>query len=270
LSSVITKDILKKVYPKREKNAHKYDFGSLLVIGGSSLYHGSPLFNALGAYRTGVDLVTVLAPERAANLVACYGPDLITYPLSGSFIQEKHLQTISKFAEKCNAVVIGGGMGREIKTFLAVRKFLAKIKKPVVVDADALHAINPSLVRKNFLLTPHAAEFRTLTGMQVNVKNLETFVKKHKCVTLLKCPQCFVSDGKRTAENRTGNPYMTVGGMGDVLAGICGSLLAQGVKPFEAACAAAYINGRAGDLAARSKKQALMASDILDYIEKVF
>ncbi|MCK4635139.1 MAG: bifunctional ADP-dependent NAD(P)H-hydrate dehydratase/NAD(P)H-hydrate epimerase, partial [Candidatus Aenigmarchaeota archaeon] len=67
----------------------------------------------------------------------------------------------------------------------------------------------------------------------------------------------------------TGNPYMTVGGTGDILAGICGSLLAQGTSPLDAACAAAYINGRAGDLAAKTKKQSLMASDILAYIEKV-
>ena len=86
--SVVTRDILRKIYPKREMDAHKYQFGSLLVIGGSKLYHGPPIFNAMGAYRTGVDLVTVVAPERAANLVASYGPDLITYPLEGGFFQD--------------------------------------------------------------------------------------------------------------------------------------------------------------------------------------
>jgi len=267
--AVVTRDILKKVYPKRKVDAHKYQFGSLLVIGGSKLYHGSPLFNAVGAYRSGVDLVTILAPERAANLIGCYGPDLIAYPLKGDYIEEKHLKIMEEFSERCDAVVIGGGIGREVKTKKAVRKFLKKLKKPVVVDADAIRAIKPENVKSNFVLTPHAGEFLALTGMKATKKNVEKFAKKHKCIVLLTASKDIITDGKRTLENWTGNPYMTVGGTGDILAGICGSLLAQGVEPFDAACAAAYINGRAGDLAAAVKKQALMASDVLAYIEKV-
>lgn len=267
--SVVTRDILRKVYPKRDLEAHKYQFGSLLVIGGSRLYHGSPLFNAIGAYRSGVDLVAVLAPERAANLVASYGPDLITYPLPGDYIRERHLQTINKFAESCTAIVIGGGIGREKATIRAARKFLAKNRKPVVVDADAIRAISPSLIKSNFLLTPHVTEFKALSGLNPTKKNVQKFAKKHPCTILVKQSKDIISDGTKTLENWTGNPCMTVGGTGDILAGICGSLLAQKVNPFDAACAAAYINGRAGDLAARSKKQALMASDLLNYIEKV-
>jgi hydroxyethylthiazole kinase-like uncharacterized protein yjeF len=270
LSSVITRDILKKVYVKREVDAHKYQFGSLLVIGGNKLYHGSPLFNALAAYKTGVDLVTILAPERAANLMGAYGPDLITYPLKGDYIEEKHVETMIEFAKRCDAIVIGGGIGREKGTVEAVRKFLKKIKMPVVVDADALRALRPSDIKTNFLLTPHAAEFKVISRLKAAKKNVEKFAKKHGCTILISASKDIISDGKATLENWTGNPYMTVGGTGDILAGICGSLLAQGINPFEAACAAAYINGRAGDLAADVKKQALMASDVLNYIEKVF
>ncbi|UCG95361.1 MAG: NAD(P)H-hydrate dehydratase [archaeon] len=269
-SAVVTRDILKKVFLKRKVDAHKYQFGSLLVIGGSKLYHGSPLFNALGAYKTGVDLVTVIAPERAANIIASYGPDLITYPLKGDCIEEKHVKIMEKFAEKCDAIVIGGGTGRQTKTKEAVRKFLKKIKKPVVLDADALHVIRPSDIRKNFVLTPHTEEFKTLSGLNATRKNIEKFARKHNCVILLTHSKDIITNGKETFENWTGNPYMTVGGTGDILAGICGSLLAQGASPMNAACAAAYVNGMAGDLAAKVKKQALMASDILGYIEKVF
>lgn len=270
MSSVITRDILKKVYVKREVDAHKYQFGSLLVIGGNKLYHGSPLFNALGAYKTGVDLVTILAPERAANLIGAYGPDLITYPLKGDYIEEKHVETMIEFAKRCNAVVIGGGIGTERKTATAVREFLKKIKMPVVVDADALRALRPSDIKTNFLLTPHVAEFKALSGLKATKKNVEKFAKKHNCTILLTHSKDIISNGKITKENWTGNPYMTVGGTGDILAGICGSLLAQGISPLDAACAAAYINGRAGDIAADVKKQSLMASDVLNYIEKVF
>lgn len=267
---VVTRDIIKKVYKKRKLEAHKYQFGVVLVIGGSKLYHGSPLFNALGAYRTGADLVVTVAPERAANLVASYGPDLITYPLPGDYIEEKHLKVIHSFSEKADAIVIGGGIGREKKTGEAVRKFLKKINKPTVVDADALHAIMPSDIRSNFILKPHSAEFKILTGLDATKKNVKKFTKKHNCTILLSHSKDIITNGKETLENWTGNPYMTVGGTGDILAGMCASLLAQGIEPMDAACAAAYINGMAGDLAAKTKKQALMASDILAYIEKVF
>jgi len=267
---VVTRDIIKKVYKKRKLEAHKYQFGVVLVIGGSKLYHGSPLFNAMGAYRAGADLVITLSPERAANLMASYSPDLITYPLSGDYLEERHLKVLEKFSEKADAIVIGGGLGCEKKTREAVRKFLKVTEKPVVVDADALHAIRPSDVKANFVLKPHSAEFRALSGLKPIKKNVEKFAKKHKCVILLSHSKDIITNGKETLENWTGNPYMTVGGTGDILAGICASLLAQGTSPMDAACAAAYINGMAGDLAAKVKKQALTASDVLNYIEKVF
>ncbi len=270
LSFVITRDIINKVYPKREVEAHKYQFGSLLVIGGNKTYHGSLIFNAVGAYRTGVDIVKIVAPERPANMVASYSPDMITYPLSGDYIEDKHLGIIKKFEEECDAIVIGGGIGREKKTKETVRNILKGTEKPVVVDADALRCIEKSKIKKNFLLTPHSEEFRNLFDMKPTRKNVEKCAKKYKCTILLTHSKDIISDGKDTLENWTGNQFLTVGGTGDILAGICGSLIAQGNKLFDSACAAAFINGSAGDIAAKTKKQSLMASDVLSYIEKVF
>ena len=267
--TVITRDILKKVFQKRRVDSHKYQFGSLLVIGGNKTYHGSPTFNALGAYRTGVDLVTVLAPERAANLVASCGPDLITFPLKGDYLKESHFKEIKEFTESCDAMVIGGGIGRKESTKKAVRKILKNFSKPVVVDADGTRAIRQKDIKKNFVIKCHSKEFEFISKKKAAKGNVEKFAKKNKCTVLLSASKDIISNGKETMENWTGNPYMTVGGTGDIMAGICGSLLAQGIPVMEAACAAAYINGRSGDLAAKIKKQSLMASDILDYIEKV-
>ena len=97
---MVKSNILKRVYRRRRQWSRKYDFGHLLVIGGSKLYSGSPAFNAQAALRAGVDLVTIIAPERAANIVASFGPDLITYPLAGDFIKKSHLNILLKFAEK--------------------------------------------------------------------------------------------------------------------------------------------------------------------------
>ena len=96
---IVNKSILKKVYRKRAKDARKYDYGSLLVVGGSKLYSGSSGFAALSAYRSGVDLVTVAAPERAANIIAGFSPDMITYPLKGDYLRKEHLKEILSLAK---------------------------------------------------------------------------------------------------------------------------------------------------------------------------
>ena len=273
----INKSILKKVFKKRRDWSYKYDYGSLLIIGGSNLYHGSPALAGLVALRSGVDLVTIVAPERAADLIASFSPDLITYPLEGDYIEKKHIPTVMRFCENKTAVIIGGGMCREKKILTAIRELLKRIDLPTVVDADAIHAIarNKKLIKKNFILTPHTHEFYVLTGKKPNEKLKERIelVKKAsslmKSTILLKGFIDVISDGKRTAINRTGNQFMTKGGTGDILAGICGSLLAQGVNCFDAACAAAFINGKAGDLAAKNRKQGLLATDLIEKIPDV-
>jgi NAD(P)H-hydrate epimerase len=275
----IEKNILKKVFRERKKDSRKGDFGHLLVIGGSKLYHGSIAFNALAAYRTGADLVTVLAPERAANIVASFSPDLITYPLKGDFIKPSHLKILFKFSERKDAIVIGGGAERRKETLSTIRSFLKKIKIPCVIDADAIYAVAKSknVLKNIFVITPHSYEFFVLSGTDVKKMSIKEKINEVKkianslgCTILLKGSIDIISDGYRVAINRTGNPYMTKGGTGDTLAGICGSLLAQGNEPFYSACAAAYINGKAGDIAARDLKHSLTASDLLDYIPKVW
>jgi hydroxyethylthiazole kinase-like uncharacterized protein yjeF len=268
--------ILEKVFKKRENWSYKYDYGSLLIIGGSKLYHGSPALAGLSALRSGVDLVTVIAPERAANLIASSSPDLITYPLKGNYINKRHVPTIMKFCENKTAVVIGGGLCRDKKTLAAIKELMKRINLPTVIDADAIYALDKNILKKNFLITPHSREFYIMSGIRLGrflSKRIESVKKASslmKSTILLKGFVDIISDGKRAAVNRTGNPYMTKGGTGDTLAGICGSLLAQGISPFNAACAAAYINGKAGDFAAREKKQGLLATDLIAKIPKVF
>lgn len=276
---IVGKSILKEVYKKRDVYSHKYDFGHLLVIGGSKMYTGSPALAALAAYRSGVDLVTVAAPERPANIIAGFSPDIITYPLKGPYLNKSNLKELLSLAENKSAVLIGNGLERRIETLTAVLNFLKKVDLPCVIDASAIHAVakDPSVVKKGFVITPHAGEFYALTGVRIDAKDLDENMRivkeaaaKLNAIILLKGNTDIISNGEDVALNKTGNPYMTKGGTGDTLAGILGSLLAQGVKPFAASCAAAYINGRAGDIVAKEKKQALTATDIVDSIHKVF
>lgn len=273
---IVKQNILKQIYKPRPDWSHKGDFGHLLVIGGSKKYSGSPAFNAFAAYRSGVDLVTVAAPKRAADIIASFSPDLITHPLDGDYFEEGHLKEVLELAKDAKAVAIGGGLERNKSTMSAVRKFIKKINIPCVIDADAIHALNKKVViKRNFVITPHSNEFFILTGIRPEqeierradiVKNVATQVG---CVMVLKGHTDVISDGMRTSVNNTGNPYMTVGGTGDTLTGICGALLARGITPFEAACAACFINGMAGSLAAKKYGEGLMASDLIDEIPNV-
>jgi NAD(P)H-hydrate epimerase len=273
---IVKQNILKQIYKPRPEWSHKGNFGHLLVVGGSKKYSGSPAFNALAAYRSGVDLVTVAAPKRAADIIASFSPDLITHPLDGDYFDEGHLKEVLELAKNANAVAIGGGLERYNSTMSAVRKFMKKTNLPCVIDADAIHAFKKKVViKRNFVITPHSNEFFTLTGIKPEedierridaVKNVANQVG---CVMVLKGHVDVISDGMRTAINNTGNPYMTVGGTGDTLTGICGALLARGVTTFEAACAACFINGMAGDLAAKKYGEGLMASDLISEIPNV-
>jgi len=273
----IDKNLIKKIFKPREKWSHKGDFGSLLVIGGSKRYSGSPAFNALAAYRTGVDLVTIAAPRRAADIIASFSPDLITYPLEGNHLNETHLDDIFILAEDSDAVAIGGGLERNEETLTTVKKILKGLTSSCVIDADAIHGIttDKKVLRKNFILTPHSREFYVLTGTkpEPDVKKRINLVKKEAsrlgCIILLKGYVDVISDGKQVAINKTGNPFLTVGGTGDTLTGICGALLARKVDPFEATCAACYINGSSGDLAAKKFGEGLIASDLLNEIPNV-
>ena len=273
----VDKKLIKKIFKPREKWSHKGNFGSLLVIGGSKRYSGSPAFNALAAYRTGVDLVTIAAPRRAADIIASFSPDLITYPLEGDNLKENHLDDIFILAEDSDAVVIGGGLERNEETLNTVKRILNGLTSPCVIDADAIHAVatDKKVLRENFILTPHSNEFYVLTGIKpgTDIKKRVDLVKKEAsklgCIILLKGYIDVISDGKQVMINKTGNPFLTVGGTGDILTGICGALLARGINPFEAACAACYINGSAGDKAAKKFGEGLIASDLINEIPNV-
>jgi len=287
ISNEKIKKTLKEIYRKRESKSKKYDFGLLLVIGGSEFYTGSPALAATAAFRTGSDMVYILAPERAANIIASFSPNLAAYPLKGNWLDGEDLGTIvsmTKAAKKVShnktAVVIGGGLGRSEETQDTLLKYLKQIDVPCVIDADAIHAVAKdleSLKGKDILITPHRYEFFVLTNKRVSNLNIEEKVSLVKeeaerigASILLKGEWDIISSSqKEVAINKTGSPYMTVGGTGDVLAGIAGSLMARGVKSFSAGLAAAYINGLAGQRAAKKFGESMTATDLIEEIPKV-
>lgn len=281
----ITSSILKQVYKSRPKSAKKYDYGLVLVIGGSELYSGAPALSAMAAFRAGVDMVRILAPKRAADIIASFSPNLAAYPLTGKWLNESHLSTLLEFTKAAQvsakdkvSVIIGGGLGRSEETQEVVKNYLAQINIPVVIDADAIYAVaeKPEVLKnKPFLCTPHSYEFYILTGHhpgksdKERIKIVQRESLRLKTTILLKGQNDIISNGKKVAINKTGSPFMTVGGTGDVLAGICGALLARGINPFLAAQVGAFISGKAGQLAAKQKKDGLVATDVIEMISEV-
>ena len=144
----VTKNILKNIYKERPADVRKYDFGLLLVIGGSEFYSGSPALSALAAFKSGVDMVRIIAPKRAADIIASFKPDLAAYPLEGKWLERKHLATLIGMTESAKtvargntAVVIGGGMGRSEEVQETILEYLSQVSVPAVIDADAIHAL---------------------------------------------------------------------------------------------------------------------------------
>lgn len=284
----VTKNILKNIYKERPKEKYfkKYDFGLLLVIGGSDFYSGSPALNAMAAFRSGVGMARIIAPKRAADIIASFSPNLAAYPLEGKWLESKHLATLIEMTESAKAVaegnvavVIGGGMGRSRETQEAILEYLQQIDCPVVIDADAIHAVGkkPEIaIGKPFLFTPHGYEFFVLTKRKVYQLPIEEQIKivreeagRLKTVILLKGKPDIISDGKEVALCQAGSPYMAVGGTGDTLAGICGALMARGIDPFTTAQAAAYINGKAGEIVTQRMKEGLLATELIEAIPEV-
>ena len=282
----VTKGILKNIYKERPKDSKKYDFGLLIVIGGSDFYSGSPALSAMAAFKSGVDMVRIIAPQRAADIIASFTPTLAAYPLEGKWLERRHLATLIGMTESAKevargntAVVIGGGMGRSEETQETIRQYLEQVSVPVVIDADAIHAVGvkPEIIAgRNFLITPHTYEFFVLTGKEIyklpeeeKIKIVEAEASRLKTTILFKGPVDIISNGKEVALDMTGSPYMTKGGTGDTLAGICGALLARKIDTFTAAQAAAYINGKAGEIASQRLKEGFLATDLIEAIPEV-
>ncbi|MBN2202880.1 MAG: NAD(P)H-hydrate dehydratase, partial [Candidatus Aenigmarchaeota archaeon] len=176
------------------------------------------------------------------------------------------------------AVVIGPGLWREKETNEAIIKLVEKIELPMVIDADAIRAVagkRELLRKKSCIITPHADEFKSFSGVAVtnNIRERSRAVRiearKINNTIVLKGNVDIISDGYKVMLNKTGSNLMTKGGFGDTLTGLCGAYLARGNSPFLSACVAAYVNGKAGELAAKKDGKGILPTDMLEYIPKV-
>ncbi|MDR0373242.1 MAG: NAD(P)H-hydrate dehydratase [Nitrososphaerota archaeon] len=265
----------------RSITGHKGDFGRLLVIGGSQVYSGAPVLVSLAAMRTGVDLVYLATPQKNAYTIASLSPDLITIKLQGDNLNPANIETLKPFINIVDVVVLGPGIGVDPKTQEFVKACIDEVEaagKTLLLDADGLKAFAQfkRALKVPLVLTPHAGEYAILTDKDLpenqkeRVAAIQETAKKLNAIILLKGNVDIICDSKCSKLNFTGNAGMAVGGTGDVLGGIVAGLMALHAEPFEAAVAGAFVNGAAGDFVASELGYHMVATDIIDWIPRVF
>ncbi len=246
-------DFLSYILP--DKNSHKGQNGVLGIVAGFE-FPGAAIVSALGAEKIGVDLIRIYTKHIHAGLVQGYSPFLITRDIEDL-----------KGIEKSTALLIGPGMGLSVD-FKHVFQDLLSLDIPTVIDADAIRII-PLLSYKRskpLLITPHSAEFKALTGLDASESTLLDYSRKTRNIVILKGPMDLISDGNVIARSSGGNARMTMGGTGDLLAGISASLLSKGIAPFEAAKLASFINKKTGEMCFDDRKYWYT---IMDMVEKI-
>lgn len=272
--------------PARAREAHKGDFGRVLVLAGSRGMIGAAALAGNSALRAGAGLVTIGAPQSVYPILAAQVTCCTTRPFEetreGTF-SSRCCEEILSLAEGFDVVALGPGLGSNVSTTRLVHRLVAETPKPMVVDADGLNALAEEMnllkaASHARILTPHPGEMARLLGLKSGAsvqKNREglavRLAARYGAVVVLKGHRTVVTDGERVAVNATGNPGMASGGTGDVLTGVIAALLAQGLGPFEAAQLGAHVHGLAADLAAgKVGEVSLLATDILASLPRAF
>jgi hydroxyethylthiazole kinase-like uncharacterized protein yjeF len=259
------------VLKPRKKTSHKGENGTVLVIGGSEDYIGAPALvgmGALAALRSGADLVTVAAPEKVAWAINSISPDLITKKIKCANFTCDNVREVLELANKVDVVEIGNGIAFTPGAKEFMQEIIAKVKRPLVIDAAALRVIRIQDIVYSVML-PHAKELQALLeNSDITEKNMPANLGANVLVKKGHPNTAIISKGK-TAMNTTGNAGMTHGGVGDVLAGIAAGLIAQGNDLFPSACAAAFVNGKAAEILYKEKGFGYLASDLVRVIPGV-
>ncbi len=250
---------------KRKRDSHKGDHGRVVIVGGSDLFYGAPILSGTGALNSGADLVYLVVPEINFDITRCCRPDFIVRKYDGEFLNKNAVDTVLNLSKDCDSMVIGPGLGVKEETLDAVTAILERTDIPAVVDADAIKAVKPPI--KNAVITPHAGEFRSMTGKSPDLETVLDYAKRFNSVIVLKSAvDIIAAQNGQYRYNSTGNPGMTVGGTGDVLAGVTAGFIAQGVGLFESALCSSFITGFCGDELEKRKGYRYTATDVAEEI----
>lgn len=265
--------------PDRKENAHKGNFGRVLLLCGSRGFTGAAYLSAMGALRAGAGLVYLGVPECIYQIEAIKLNEAIVFPLPDreGMLCPEAIPLLAERLPQMDALVLGCGLGQSDGTEAVVRWVLEQARCPVVLDADGINLLSRhrDVLRGRAgatILTPHQGEFLRL-GFSIGEDRMASArqaARELGCVMVLKGHGTCVTDGQREYINPTGNPGMAVGGSGDVLAGIIGGLLGQGLPSLEAAACGCWLHGAAGDKCARELGQyGMLPTDMLNALPRL-
>ena len=293
MSTEITSEFVWHSIPPRPRDSHKGSFGTVLAVAGSAYYRGAALLAAEGALRTGAGIVTLASVEPVLAAAVARLPECCLCPcVAGAEggISPENIPQLQR--QKATVLLLGPGLGgtaqstgRAAETRTLVQKLLPGFAGSAVLDADGLNAAADLLQTEKMphpqgelILTPHPGEMARLTGhsaAEINADREGTalrYAKAWNAVVVLKGAHTVIAgpDG-RCAVNPTGNPGLSRGGSGDVLAGMTSALLACGLPAFEAAACAVYLHGAAADRAAALHGETgMLPHDLLDALGTLF
>lgn len=285
--NLITPEMVCSLLPQRRPDGHKGDFGKLFILAGSTGLTGAAALAAKASARCGLGLVTVGCPRSLNPILETKLTEAMTYPLPDvakkGVLAKRGLGEIRKRIIEIDAVIIGPGIGRHFETRDLIQRLVGTLDKPAIIDADGLNAFEKdrdalTCDHHKLVLTPHPGEFKRLIDDDIpndlfGLYNLvRDYARKYNAVVVLKgSPTIVVDTDGQLFLNPTGNDGMATGGTGDVLSGIVGSFLAQGLSPLNSAICGVYIHGVTGDLAAAEYgRRSLIAGDLIDFLPDVF
>ena len=286
--------------PEKQSWIYKHRVGKLLIVAGSLGFTGAASMACMGALRSGAGLVTLVCPGELNEIFEEKLTEVITYPVKQTDMVSLHIDSLDEIlelAEGMDAAVIGPGVSRDPGTIHLIRDLVKKVKIPVVLDADGLQSLRgphniedeQKIRNADLVITPHAGELSSILGLErialeERLEINERASRKFKAVSVLKgartvISNSFVNDNSKKRKddpvisyiNPTGNWGMASAGTGDILSGIIGSLLCQGMIPIEAAVCGTYIHGLAADIICKkTSRTSLIATDLLDGMKEVF
>ena len=271
--------------PKRSLDAHKGNFGKVLVLGGSSKMPGAPALASMAAqsYGAGRVYMTTFPSSVSFDLA----PEIIHLPMKAErFVgSDECIEKILNEINEAGVLLIGPGIGQEEETREFFKRLISHLlanPKPAILDADALNILaqikdgdSKFILSDDFILTPHPGEAATLLGCSAadvqrdRYSAAEKLVKSFNCNVVLKGAGTIVRSTDRGMVSDIANPYMATAGSGDVLAGLISALLAQGLKPYDAACLGVYIHSQAGKMQQENRPGPMLASNLICYFPEL-
>ena len=277
-SQQLSASIVQKFIPSRKASSRKGDNGTVLVVGGSYIYHGAPILSSIAALRCGTDLVYTSVPKINVSATRSISPNLIVLPLVDQKLTRGAVnKLLGVIPRNLDSATIGMGLAvQEKNSLLLLVKSLLDKDVRLSLDASALiPEILPLLSNKNVVVTPHAGEFKRLFGeipsssLKERVSLVEKKASQFGITVLLKGATDVISNGKKTFLYTKKIPAMTVGGTGDVLSGLVAGMLAKNRNPLESAAAATFINGLAGKAVQKRFGLHMTSMDLLGEIPQV-